>query len=277
MAAGDVLITSGSLTPSRNAFKFIATGDQAILIDAFAVARQVAADAAGTVTAWINVPDITGTYGIWSCGDTAAIEFISLRVEAGKLVAECNDATTDQWEHGSTNVVITPHKWHHVALVQNADLTPPVLYIDGERITEVTATLETDNGTWFLDCQLIDDGSIGADEEAGAAGQIDEFKGGISDVKYWPVELTDDNIREDYKGKPPAGINSNLTDWWPMVHDASNSVTAANNGTAGASILNVPEYSQFTSRYAFLGAIVADDISISIKDQEGHCTVIKAA
>jgi len=85
MAAGDIHHVTGSLTPSRAAIKFIATGDEAFLIDVFAAARVAANDEAGTVTAWINVPDITGTYGIWSCGDTAAIEFISLRVEAGKL------------------------------------------------------------------------------------------------------------------------------------------------------------------------------------------------
>lgn len=276
MAAGDIHHVTGSLSPSRAAVKFIATADQAFLIDVFAAARVAANDEAGTFTAWVMVPDITGTYGVVSCGDTAAIEFISLRIEAGKLVAECNDATTDQWEHGSTNVVITPHKWHHVALVQTATLEAPKLYIDGKIISDMTATLETDNGTWFKDCDLIDDGSIGASEEAGAAGQIDEFKGGISDVKYWPVALTALEVSQDYAGKPPATINSNLTDWWKMV-DVTNAVTTANFGVAGASLKFVPQYSEFTSRMAFLGAVVADDICISVNEREGHCVLIKAA
>lgn len=276
MAAGDILALNGSLTPSRSAAKFIGTGDQACLIDAFAVARQVAADTAGTFTAWINVPNITGTYGIVSCGDTAAIEFISLRVEAGKIAAECNDATTDQWEHTTTNVVITPHKWHHIALVQTADLTPPKIYVDGILITAMTATLETDNAAWFGQCQLIDDGSIGASEEAGAAAQIDEMVGAISDVKYWPAALTALNIIDDYHGHTPAAINSSLTDWWKM-EGLTNEVTAANVIVKGASILFVEAYSNFTSKVAHSGVVVADDIAISTKDQLGTCIIVKAA
>ena len=91
MADGDVLIATGNLAPNRYAAKFIATGDQAIVIDAWAVARVAAGDTVGTISAWVNIPDITGDYGIISAGDTAAIEFLTLRVTAGKLVVELND------------------------------------------------------------------------------------------------------------------------------------------------------------------------------------------
>ena len=276
MAAGDILCLNGSLAPARSAAKFIGTGDEACLIDTHAVARQTAADTAGTYTEWINIPDITGTYGIVSCGDTAAIEFISLRVEAGKITVECNDATVDQFEHTTTNVVITPHKWHHIALVQDATLNAPKIYVDGDLITEMTATLETDNAAWFGQCQLIDDGSIGASEEAGAAGQIDEMIGAISDVKYWNTNLSATEVLRDYQGATPANINSNLTDWWKM-EDLTNEVTAANPIVKGASILFVKAYSEFTSKVAHSGVIVADDISISTNDQLGTCFVVKAA
>ena len=73
MATTDIHHIVGALKPSRSAIKFIATADEAFLIDIFAAARVAANDEAGTFTAWINVPDITGTYGIVSCGDTAAI------------------------------------------------------------------------------------------------------------------------------------------------------------------------------------------------------------
>lgn len=283
MATTDIYHIVGSLSPSRPAAKFIATGDQACLIDEFAEARVVAADTAGTFTAWVNLPDITGDYGIVSCGDTAAIEFITLRVTAGKLVGECNDGTTDQWEHTSTNVVITPHKWHHVAIAQGADLEAPRLYVDGERIAQ-TVTLATDNGTWFADCDLIDDGSIGAAEEAGAAAQIRECKGAISDVKYWNVQLTDEEVQQDYEGKDPTTIRktagtSNLTDWWKMK-DLTNSVTAANPIVKGASIIFQNQYSEFSSRFHFTpaaAAVVADKVLISVKDDAGHAIIIKAA
>ena len=183
MATTDIYHIVGSTAPSRPAIKFIGTADQAFLIDVFAAARQAAADPEGTFTAWVNLPDITGDYGIVSCGDTAAIEFITLRVNAGKVEVECNDATTQQWEHISTNVVITPHKWHHLALTNDADLTAPKVCVDGKEVA-MTMSNETDNGTWFLDCQLIDDGSIGAAEEAGAGAQIGETTGAIGAVKY---------------------------------------------------------------------------------------------
>lgn len=282
MAAGDIIVAVGGISPSRHAAKFIATADHNISIDAWAAARVAANDAAGTISAWIMIPDISGTYGIVSAGDTAAIEFISLRVEAGKITAECNDGTVDQWEHTTTNVVLTPHKWHHIALVQTASLEAPKIYVDGVLITAMTATLETDNGTWFADCDAIDSGSIGASEEAGAAAVIDECKGGISDVKYWKAALTAAEVKKDFQSAAPAGLGmsgavSNLTDWWDMDGDAVNSVTAANNGTASASVLFVNEYSSFTSRVVFSGVVVADDICISVNEREGHCYIIKAA
>ena len=280
MAAGDILHVVGSLTPSRNAAKFIATADQAILIDAFAVARVAAGDTTGTFSAWINVPDDTGDYGIVSCGDTVAIEFLTLRITAGKLVVELNDATADKFEHTSTDIVITPHRWYHVAVTQDGTVEPLKLYVDGKRVV-TTQTLGTDNSLWFGALTLTDDGSIGAAEEAGAAAQIREFKGAISDVKYWTVELTDQQVLDDYKGKAPAsitGTSADLTDWWDMQDDVKNSVTAANNGVKGASILLVSQYSEFVSRVAFLGQVVADvGTSLALNDREGHYVVIKAA
>ena len=280
MAATDIYHIVGSLTPSRHAAKFIATADQAVVIDVFAAARVTAGDTKGTFTAWIMVPDITGDYGIISCGDTAAIEFLTLRVTAGKLVVELNDATADKFEHTSTNIVITPHRWYHVAVTQNGGTDPLKLYVNGQRV-EQTQTLGTDNSLWFAALSLTDDASIGAAEEAGAAAQIREFKGAISDVKYWKVDLTDAQIEADFNGKDPASITgtvADLTDWWDFKDDYINRVTPANNGTAGASILLMNEYSQFSSRFAFTAGtpLSADNVTMSIKDAEGHAIVIKA-
>ena len=281
MATTDIYHIVGNLRPSRHAAKFIATADQAVLIDAFAVARVAAGDTTGTFSAWVNVPDITGDYGIISCGDTAAIEFLTLRITAGKLVVELNDATADKFEHTSTNIVITPHRWYHVAVTQDGGIKAPKLYVNGKSVAQ-TATLATDNSLWFGALTLTDDASIGAAEEAGAAAQIREFKGAISDVKYWTVELTDAQINQDYLGQAPAqitGTSADLTDWWDFNDDYVNSVTAANGGTAGASILLMNQYSEFTSRLSFMTGtpVDEDNVQIAIKDQEGHATVIKAA
>ena len=274
MAAGDILHVAGSLSPSRNAAKFIATADEAVVIDQWAVDRVAAGDAVGTITAWINVPDITGDYGIISAGDTAAIEFLTLRITSGKLVVELNDATVDKFEHTSTNVVVTPHKWMHVAVVQ--DGVKPRLFVNGARVAQ-SQTLGTDNTLWFGALALTDDASIGAAEEAGAAAQIREFKGAISDIKYWNAALTDAQIKQDYEGRPPATINANLLDWWDFRDDCVNSVDATHNGTAGASIKLCNQYSEFTSRLAFLGQVVADNTVIGVNEREGHCVVVKNA
>lgn len=146
MADGDQYHIAGNLSPARAAVKLIATADQALLIDAWAVARVSAGDTEGTITAWIMVPDITGDY----------------------------------------------------------------------------------------------------DNKA-------------------PDDIT--------------GTSGDLTDWWDMKDDFVNRVTAANGGTAGASLKLVNAYSEFSSRMAFMTGtpVVADDISISVTDGIGHGIVIKAA
>ena len=280
MADGDMYHIVGSTNPSRHAIKFIATADQALLIDAWAVSRVAAGDTVGTITAWINVPDITGNYGIISAGDTAAIEFLTLRITAGKLVVELNDATADKFEHTSTNVIIKPHQWHHVAITQSADTKAPQLYVDGKKIAQ-TATLATNNSLWFAALTLTDDASIGAAEEAGTAAQIREFKGAISDVKYWDVTLTPDQIKKDFNEQAPdtiTGISGDLLNWWNMDDDTIDSVSGE-DGTAGASLKLTNEYSEFSSRLAFMtgSPVVADDISISVSGSAGHAVVIKAA
>ena len=281
MATTDIFHIVGSLKPSRHAAKFIATADQAVLIDAFAVTRVAANDTVGTFSAWIMTPDITGDYAIISIGDTAAIEFLTLRVTAGKLVVECNVATTDQYEHTSTDVVIEPHRWYHVAVTHADDTEPDRLFVNGLRIAQ-TVTLATDNSVWINDMNLTDDGSIGAGEEAGAAAQIREFKGAISDVKYWNVTLTDEQVRQDFDGKAPdtiTGTTGQLKNHWDMDDDFIDNV-AGESGTAGASILLMNEYSEFTSRLSFMtGTPVVADTVQSFCDGFGigHAVVILAA
>lgn len=61
------------------------------------------------------------------------------------------------------------------------------------------------------------------------------------------------------------------------MKDLTNSVTAANAITLGASILFTHNYSEFTSRLVFLGAVVADDIVMSASNDNGYAVIIKAA
>ena len=57
MATTDIFHIVGSLSPARHAAKFIATADQAVLIDAFAVTRVAANDTVGTFSAGTPVDE----------------------------------------------------------------------------------------------------------------------------------------------------------------------------------------------------------------------------
>lgn len=289
MATGDFHHIVGGLKPAKSALKFTAVADAQLEIDQMAVTRFAANDTEGTITAWIMPVDVTGDYGVVSFGDTAAIEYITLSIKTGKLRIQCFDATVEQYDHASTAVVVTPHKWMHVAITQSAltgAANPPKLFVNGLQVATTMAD-ETDNGTWFDDLNLVDDASIGAAEEAGAAAVIKEFKGAISDVKYWKKELTAAEVKKDYEGQAPDTIRltaavSDLTDHWKLSNtiaaNVENVKTAANDGTiVGALYQN--SYSEFTSRLGFqmaAAAVVADSINLAVDDENGHALVIVA-
>ena len=118
MATTDIYHISGGLG-GRPATAFLGGAvDDGIQIDAFALARADT-DTKGTFTCWINAPDITGSYAIVGCGDASADEFITISIVAGKLECNCTDATVKAYEATSTNVIIKPHQWQHIAIVNS--------------------------------------------------------------------------------------------------------------------------------------------------------------
>src|SRR3990167_3026675 len=280
MATTDIYHISGSLSPSRQAVAFLGGDvDDGIQVDAFAVTRTAANDAAGTITAWVNMPDIAGTYTILGLGDANVVEYIHFSVENGKLFAACNDETTMQWDVNSTNVVIKPHQWHHVALVQDA--TAPTFYVDGYKVAR-TDTTTTDLAEWITNLDGLDGAHIGAADSIGGLGALtQEFKGAISDVKYWKVALTAAQILDDFNGKAPASITgtvADLTNWWDLQNNLVDSV-AAEDGTAVGGIIRT-SYSEFTSRLKFepgAAAVVADVLSVGFDQGRGHAILVKAA
>ena len=280
MATTDIYHISGSLAPSKQAVAFLGGDvDDGIQVDAFAVTRTAANDTAGTITAWVNMPDIVGTYTILGLGDANAVEYIHFSVENGKMFAACNDAATMQWDVNSTDVVITPHKWHHVALVQNG--VAPTFYVDGVKVAR-TDTTTTDLAEWITNLDGLDGAHIGAaDSIGGTAALTQEFKGAISDVKYWKVALTAAQILDDFNGKAPAsitGTTTDLTNRWDLQNNLVDSV-AAEDGTAVGAIIRT-SYSEFTSRLKFepgAAAVVADVLSVGFDQGRGHAILVKAA
>jgi hypothetical protein len=93
-------------------------------------------------------------------------------------------------------VVIPPHEWVHVAVVQAADGNGPKFYVNGVKVASTNSTT-TDVNEWFNNCDGIDSGRIGAANKVGDDSVTQEFKGAISDIKYYNTALTAANIAED--------------------------------------------------------------------------------
>lgn len=278
ITTADSVIFSAYHRP-RKSVAISVVGDDYVQIDAWAAARVVTADTVGTFSAWVNVPDVSGTYSVICGGDASVVEYIHFSIEAGKLFAACNVATTMQWDINSTNVVITPHKWHHIALVQNA--TRPTMYVDGAAVA-MTDTVTTDLPAWFSQTTQIDQGLIGAAELNGNATVTQDLIGAISDVKHWNSALSAAEVKLDMEGTAPATLGmtadaSNLISWWDMDKDYVDSVSA-HDGTASGAVYLDPEYSEVTSKLRHeWTAVVADEIYQSV-DNNGfmYVTITKA-
>ena len=279
MTTGDIYHIVGGLS-GRRATSFIGgTSDDGIQIDSFMAARVAANDTKGTFTAHFSVPDETGTYCILGGGQAAAVEYFYIAVVAGEIQVKAALAGPNvAWDLITIGANITPHVMHHVALVQDA--IKPKIYVDGVEFSLIKGTLTetdvTEPTLWFAAFNNIDGGHIGAaDSIAGGAALTLEFKGGISDVKYWDEALTDAQVLAD------AGDVVNTTDLifhMDMNGDFIDSV-GGENGTAVGDIILNNSYSEFTSRLRFdlaAAPVVADDVNITADNGTGHAIIIKA-
>ena len=277
MATTDIYYLSAPTVPAKNAVRFLGGDvDDGVQVDAFVATRTAANDDSGTIIAWVNIPDITGTYTILGMGDANVVEYIHFSVESGKMFAACNDATTMQWDVNTTDVVITPHKWHHVALVQKNGDFGPKFYVDGV-LKARTDTTTTDLDEWIVNLDGLDGGHIGAaDSIGGAAALTQEFKGAISDVKYYNTALTAAQIIDDMNG---VVLTTGLTNRWKLSDDLIDNI-AAEDGTAVGAIVFNAGYSEFASRLGFrpaAQAVVADVVTLAVDEKTGYAVIIKAA
>lgn len=278
MATTDIYTVQGDIRNYKQGCRFLGGDvDDQIQINASG-AGMANSFLYGTFSAWIMVPDNTGTYAILSYGDDNVVEHITLRIAAGKLEAECNDNTTVQWKYVTAANTIKPHHWHHVAVVQ--DGVEPKLYIDGESMA-ITRTTSTTPASWFKACTGIDAGSIGAAEMSGDASLTQEFKGYISDVKVWGsattttnVALTSTQIKQVMSGQS-VGSPYNA---WALDESLVDSGTGADNGTIVGAII-YSSGSEFASRFTFGAgtALVADKIKVAINDNIGFGYLVQAA
>lgn len=282
MAANDVYNISGSLTPARPALKMLGGAvDDGVQIDALAAAAVLANHTFGTISAWIMIPDITGTYAIAGAGDATAVEYFDFKVVAGTLNAYCIIGADVAWDVSTTAVCLTPYKWHHVVLVQ--DSVKPRIFVDGV-LQAVTETDITEGGYWFADLPNVDGMHIGCtDSAAGGALLTNEFKGLIGTVKIWsattyPAALTPAQILDDYNGvSNTTGLFGHYT-WTDST--LYTDVTGTYNGTKVGDFTRVDKGCDFVARLQYEPAIPtldADDLVISMSDGVGHAVLVKAA
>lgn len=279
MATTDIYHVVGSLAPARKAARFLGGDvDDYIQVNALAAARTAANDTSGSITAWINVPDITGTYTIMGFGDNDVVEFIDFQVVAGKLGCSCTDGTVAQFVSATDSVVLTPHQWYHVAVVQAADGLGPKFYVNGVKVAS-TNSVTTDVNEWFNNCDGIDTGRIGASNKAGDASVTNEFKGAISDIKYFSTALTAAKVLQDYESPETLYAVTAARTWLDMDDDYVDRGASALNGTVVGGIILCNNYSEFSSRLGFMTGtpVVADVVALSVNDRQGHAVVIKAA
>lgn len=271
MATGDCNLI---LAHNNNRYAEVFVGgdsDDSIQIDAFAVAREAEADAVGTFSGWVNMPDIAGTYTMISCADAGAVETMTFGIENGKMYAFMDIAANIAFDINSTDVVITPHQWHHIAFVQNG--TRIIMYADGEAVA-MTDTNITEVTYWFANLPNCDSGSIGATDSAGGgAGFTNEFKGGIADVKYWNVALTANQVAQEYQS---GNQTTDLISHWDFVEDLVDSVSG-HDGSEVGDVFNSNAYGELASRVKLAGIIVADDVSLAeVNQTDLAALVIKA-
>jgi len=276
MTAGDLYHISGGIR-GRFAFSWpAAVSDDYIQVDAAAVARVAANDTVGSWTAWVNIANDTGTFTVIGAGDDNVVEFLEMNIEAGLLTVRCTDETVVQFVTQADGNALEPHRWYHVAMVQAAVDEGVLLYIDGVLIASTNDTA-TDVNEWFNNLDGIDTMRIGAANKAGDATVTNDFIGAISDVKIFTDVLTPTEVLDDFN--EIANTNA-LHNHWDMKDDLTDAGTGADDGTdTGADGLLLNNYSEFTSRLKHNTGIpvVADDITISVNEFEGHAVVVKAA
>jgi len=287
MTAGDIKIRSAEHNKFISGAVFNGANDD-IQINAVATLEAGSANLKGTISAWICVPDITGTYSIFCLGDADADERLCLQIAAGCLQGINTDGGVAQWSIISTSVVITAHKWHHVCLTHNG--IRPKLYVDGAAVA-MTDTVSTDLTEWCNGLTGLDKGTIGMNIYKNVSEQ--DFVGGIAYVKYSTgLATTQANwlpaqVKEEYDYRAGNGTGSGATSagtvncLWTLNGNAIETVTggATYDGTIESDVQYDPEYSELTSKLRLLGPVVADDISFIPYGLTGGvaAVVVKAA
>ena len=279
MTAGDTYHIKGGMV-GRPAAAFLGGAtDDGVEIDSFMAARVAADDTTGTFTAWVNVADNAGTYAILGGGDASAVQYFYIAVVAGEIQVKAALVGPDvAWDLITIGAGLKPHRWYHIALVQDA--VKPKVYVDGVEFSLTKGTLTETDVTeptfWFDAFALIDGGHIGAaDSIAGSAALTLELAGAVGEVKYWNVALTDAQVLADSLNE----VNTtSLIAKWDMDDNVLDDV-GGEDGTIVGQVILQSNYCEFSSRFGheLTPAVVGDDVTFSVENETGYAIIVKAA
>ncbi len=282
MTAGDIKVRTGDHGASSAMSGIVANGaDDYVQIDAVATYEAGANNTKGTISAWVNIPDITNTYCIFAAGVNAAVSYYQFSIKAGKLnfVGASAGGGGTICDVIATTATLTPHKWHHVAVTQSS--VSPKLYLDGVPI-DMTLTTSTDLTFWGNTLATWDKGAIGI-LNMNATTTLD-FKGGISYVKYSTGTAdtacwTDAQVLEEYNYRGGLGNGSGTTPnlcTWTLNGVMTETTTGGGtyDGTIVSDVQYDAEYSQLTSKLRLLAPVVADDICMVSRGGDGYIVAV---
>lgn len=192
MTAGDVEVVIESPI-SHLGVSFDDTDDE-LQINAHAVARVAANDTVGTYAFWFLPDNITGTYGLISCGDAVggAVENFLIQQAANDIRVYGRTQAAAGFDFITTNAALVAKEWVHIAVVQ--DGTKPRIYINGVLVA-ATETVATNADDWFDEWTGLDEARIGCKTLNGAES---EFLGGVmGSIKYWSTDLSATEIARE--------------------------------------------------------------------------------
>ena len=272
MAANDQFFVAGSLIGRPSLVFQDADHNDYIQVDAAAVALVAANNVSGTFTAWINLANLTDTMTIIGAGDDNLVEFIELNVEAGLLTCRVTDGATVQFITQADQIDFKSHRWYHVAVTQRAGGDGVELYVDGQLIARTNDTT-TDLNSWFEETDAIDTMRIGAANKVGNGSVTNDFIGGISDVKYFDVPLTDAQVVDDWNG---VANTTNLHSHWDWSDDLVDAGSGTDNGTKVGDVVLCNNHCEFSYRLRYdcggtlIGADATKDVIKLFSDGTGN-------
>ena len=278
MATTDVYSICGSLTPTKPALRFRANAADGVQVDAAIAAIVTANHTIGTFSAWIMVPNNTGTYTIFGAGNSATVEYMTISVKAGLIQALIIDTGPSTRIDVSTPAnSIKPNTWHHVAVVQDAVCMK--IYIDGILQTLTWAT-STEITQWFDDLDTINGGHIGAaDSVAGGAALSQEFKGYISDVRIWSGTTSASALTEKQVGQVMSGQTVGAAyEWWTLDRSVVSKGSNATTGTIAGALIYV-DANEFSSKLTFTAytLIAATNVSLCMSNGTAMALFVPSA